>query len=268
MMKKIMVLLAVVAILAPSGAFAKREKYKEVDVKNGGSIKGKVVSAEKVKDPVIPINVKPKENPKETELEKKTCGSSQQAMMYVLSPSNEVKNVLVIIEDVSEGKAVPKKDLDIDNVGCRFEPLVGIAYVKANYVIKNSDPILHNTSLGKMLDGDARRSVYNLALPFKDQVIEKPNRVDGLLDVKCDAHYWMRSYIYSSKHPYVAVTDDKGNFEIKDLLPGKYKVRFWHEGFEEVVRDIEVKAGSSTTADVTFKKTVTPAFLSRVEEAG
>jgi len=102
----------------------------------------------------------------------------------------------------------------------------------------------------------------------KDQVIEKPNRVDGLIDVKCDAHYWMRSYIYSSKHPYVAITDDKGDFEIKNLLPGKYKVRFWHEGFEEVVKDIEVKAGSATTADVTFKKAVTPAFMSRINEAG
>jgi len=267
-MKKIIVSLAAAAMLMSAGAFAKEAAYKVVDVKNGGTIKGKIVSAEKVKDPVIPIKVKPKENPKETEVEKKTCGSTQQAMMYVLSASNEVKNVLVIVEDVKEGMAVPKKDLNINNEGCRFEPLVGISYVKSNYIIKNSDPILHNTSLGKMLDGDARRSVYNLALPFKDQVIEKPNRVDGLIDVKCDAHYWMRSYIYSSKNPYVAITDEKGNFEIKDLLPGKYKVRFWHEGFEEVVKDIEVKAGAATEADVTFKKVVTPAFMSRINEAG
>ncbi len=267
-MKRIIVLLTLVSLLVPGMIFAAREKYKVVVVKNGGTIKGKVVSAEKIKDPVIPIKVKPKENPKETEIEKKTCGSTQQAMMYVLSPSNEVKNVLVIVEDVTEGMDVPKKDLNINNVGCRFEPLVGISYVKSNYIIKNSDPILHNTSLGKMLDGDARRSVYNLALPFKDQVIEKPNRVDGLIDVKCDAHYWMRSYIYSAKNPYVAVTDDKGNFEIKDLLPGKYKVRFWHEGFEEVVKDIEVKAGAATEADVTFKKAVTPAFITRINEAG
>lgn len=267
-MKKIVVLMVALALTVPALSFAKKDKYEVVDVKNGGTIKGKVISAEKVKDPVIPITVKPKENPKETELEKQTCGASQQANMYILSAANEVKNVLVIVEDVEKGKAVPKKDFVMDNVKCVFEPVVGVAYVKSKYIIKNSDPILHNTSLAKVLDNNVRRTVYNLALPHKDQVIEKENRVDGLLDVKCDAHYWMRSVVYSSRHPYVAVTGADGSFEIKDLLPGKYKVRFWHEGFEEVVQEVEVKAGEGSTLNTTFKKTVTPAFMSRVKDAG
>ena len=267
-MKKIVVFVVAVSLLIPGLSFAKKADYEVVEVKDGGTIKGTVKAAEKVKDPLIPIKVKPKENPKETEIEKQTCGDSQQAMMYVLSPSNEVKNVLVIVEDVEKGKAAPKKDSVINNLKCRFEPLVGISYVASNYVIKNSDPLLHNTSLGKILEGGVRRAVYNLALPYKDQVIEKPNRVAGLLDVKCDAHYWMRAYVYSSKHPYVTVTDEKGGFEIKDLLPGKYKVRFWHEGFEEVVKEVEVKANGVSDLNVTFTKTVKPGFLLRVEGAG
>ncbi len=210
---------------------------------------------------MLSIKVKPKENPEETKLEKDTCGSSQQAMMYVLSSSNEVKNVLVIVEGVKEGKAAPKKDLTIDNKGCRFEPLVGITYVKSNYIIKNSDPLLHNTSLGKIIREGVRRTVYNLALPFKDQVITKPNRVAGLINVKCDAHPWMRATIYSSRHPYVALTDAAGNFEIKDLLPGKYKVRVWHEGFEDIVKEVEVKAGGTSDLNATFSKTRTPGFM-------
>ena len=78
----------------------------------------------------------------------------------------------------------------------------------------------------------------------------------------------MRAYVYSSKHPYVTVTDEKGGFEIKDLLPGKYKVRFWHEGFEEVVKEVEVKANGVSDLNVTFTKTVKPGFLLRVEGAG
>jgi hypothetical protein len=261
-MKKLLVFMVIVALIIPSLSFAKRKpKYKAIDVTNGGTIKGKIKSANKVKDSVIPIKVKPKENPEETKLEKDTCGSSQQAMMYVLSSSNEVKNALVIVGGVKEGKAAPKKDLTIDNNGCRFEPLVGISYVKSNYIVKNSDPLLHNTSLGKILNAGVRRTVYNLALPFKDQVIKKPNRVAGLINVKCDAHPWMRSYIYSSRHPYVAITDANGNFEIKDLLPGKYKVRVWHEGFEEVVKEVEVKAGATSDLNVTFSKTRTPEFM-------
>jgi hypothetical protein len=261
-MKKLLVFMVVVALIIPVLSSAKRKpKYKAVEVTNGGTIKGKIKSAEKVKDPVIPIKVKSKENPAETELEKKTCGSSQQAMMYVLSSSNEVKNAFVIVEGIKEGKAAPKKDIIINNNKCRFEPLVSISFVKSKYEIKNSDPILHNTNLGKEVSKGVRQTVYNLALPFKDQVIKKPNRSAGLINIKCDAHPWMRAYVYSSRHPYVAITDASGNFEIKDLPPGKYKIRVWHEGFEDVVEEIEVKAGGTSDLSATFSKTRTQPFL-------
>jgi hypothetical protein len=71
----------------------------------------------------------------------------------------------------------------------------------------------------------------------------------------------MRAYVYSSRHPYVAITDAKGNFEIKDLLPGKYTVRFWHEGFDEVVKEIEVKGGKVSELNASFTKTRKPAFM-------
>jgi uncharacterized membrane protein len=45
------------------------------------------------------------------------------------------------------------------------------------------------------------------------------------------------------------------------ILPGKYKVRVWHEGFEEVVKEVEVKAGSTSDLSATFTKTRTPDFM-------
>ncbi|MCK5286541.1 MAG: carboxypeptidase regulatory-like domain-containing protein [Thermodesulfovibrionia bacterium] len=260
-MKKIMVFMVVVSLLIPTLSFAKKVKYEVVDVTNGGTIKGKIKTTKKVKDPLIPIKISPDEKPEDAEKIRNTCGESQQTLMYLISPDMGVKNALVIVEGVKKGKAAPKKDLTLDNNKCRFEPIVGISYLKSQYVIKNSDPLLHNTSLGKIIREGVRRTVYNLALPFKDQVIKKPNRVAGLINVKCDAHPWMRAYVYSSRHPYVAITDANGNFEIKDLLPGKYKVRFWHEGFEEVVKEIDVKAGKASALNVTFKNTRKPVFM-------
>jgi len=263
-MKKILVFALAASLFIPNISYAKRVKYEVVEVNNGGTISGKVKTAVKVKDPIIPIHVKAKETPEETELEKKTCIThppGQQAMMYLISPSGEVKNTFVIVENVKKGKAAPKEELVIDNLKCRFVPLVGISYVKSQYIIKNSDPLLHNTNLGKMLEGGIRRTVFNLALPHKDQVIKKSNRVAGLINVKCDTHVWMRAYIYSSRHPYVAITDANGNFAIKDLLPGKYTVRLWHEGFEEVVKEIEVKVGGVSELNVTFAKTRKPAIM-------
>lgn len=248
-MKKILVFMVVISLLIPAISFAKRIKYEVVEVKNGGIIKGQVKSATKVKDPVYKIS-------DDTDY----CGTSHNALAYVISPNMQVKNVLVVVEGVTKGKAAPKKDFTLDNNKCRFEPLVGISYVKSKYIIRSSDPVFHNTSLAAKLK-NRRKTVFNLALPRKDQIIKKKNRMAGTMEVRCDAHAWMRAYVYSSKHPYVAVTDAKGNFEIKDLLPGKYTVRFWHEGFEESTKEIEVKAGKASELNMTFSKVTEPAFL-------
>lgn len=246
-MKRLILIVLAISLLIPGISSAKRVKYEVVEVKKGGTIKGKVKAARKVSDPVL----RP-----DTDVE--FCGKTQPALMYQLSPALEVKNVLVIVEDVKKGAAPPKKDLVIDNKECYFEPLVGISYVGSKFVFKNSDPVLHNTNLGllKKKRGKVRRkTLYNLAFPPEKKVtVKKPVRVSGMIDVKCDAHSWMRAYIYASRHPYVAVTDANGNFEIKNLLPGKYTVLFWHEGFGELRKKVEVKAGKVTEVNVTMKK--------------
>ena len=238
-MKRILAAVLILSMVVVSTSFA----YEVMDVKGGGAIKGKIKASMKPDDPMLTID-------KDTEI----CGKSQAAMMYILSPNLEVKNALVIVEDVKKGKAAPKSDITIDNRSCKFDPIVGIGYKGGNFVIKNSDPMLHNTNLGILLQ-DKRRAVYNLALPKKDQVITKPIKAIGLHAVKCDAHSWMRAYIYVSEHPYVAVTDASGNFEIKDLPPGKYKVKVWHEGFTELTKDVDVPSDKTAELNVTLSKT-------------
>lgn len=242
-------LLAVVFVFMASTTWA----YEISDVKNGGAIKGRIKVNEKIKDPVLQIKIQSKSDPKETEIEKSVCGESQQSQMYVISADGGVKNALVIVEDVTKGKAAPKGEVTIDNKKCYFEPLVAVAYKGGEYVIRNSDPILHNTNLG-LVSQDKRSTVYNLALPMKDQVIKKPVRRTGMHHVKCDAHEWMRAYVYVSEHPYVSVTDANGSFEIKDLLPGKYKVKIWHEGLTEIVKEVEITAGKASELNVTLSK--------------
>ncbi len=219
--------------------------YQVIEVKNGGVIKGKVKAAKKYKDPVLKIT-------KNTDF----CGTSKPARIYEIASDGGLKNVIVVIKNIKKGKPAPKQDCVIDNVKCYFEPLVQVCYkVKGNkFVFKNSDPFLHNTHINKVLRGGRERTAYNLALPKKGQVIKKPIRTWGLHHVKCDAHAWMWGYVYVSKHPYATVTNAKGEFVIKDIPPGKYKVWFWHPGMKEVVKEVEVKAGKVTTVNLTMTK--------------
>ena len=67
-----------------------------------------------------------------------------------------------------------------------------------------------------------------------------------------------------SEHPYVALTDDKGEFMLKNVPPGTYKVKCWHEGWKQMsekgigrielqamgdMRTVTVKAGETVNVD-------------------
>ena len=75
-------------------------------------------------------------------------------------------------------------------------------------------------------------------------------------EVTCDIHPWMKAWWMVFNHPYFAVTDAKGYFEIKNAPAGTQKVVVWQEavdknGFvtpasgEEVV----IKANDSVVKD-------------------
>jgi hypothetical protein len=110
--------------------------------------------------------------------ESKICGTEFKMNKFVISPDLGIKNVFVALQDVTTGKAMPKEDLHIDLKNCQFYPLTAVAYKGSHIVVKNSDPIFHNISLGLMLK-DRRSTVYNLAPP--NQNIEIKNR-SGVLD--------------------------------------------------------------------------------------
>jgi hypothetical protein len=46
--------------------------------------------------------------------------------------------------------------------------------------------------------------------------------------VGCKFHPWMQAWVRVFDHPYFAVTDADGDFEIKDAPAGKYRLVVWH----------------------------------------
>lgn len=64
------------------------------------------------------------------------------------------------------------------------------------------------------------------------------------LSASCAFHTWMSAKIWAFDHPFFAVTDDKGNFEIKNVPTGaEVTLVGWHEG-----------KGNFTEQQKTFKK--------------
>ena len=92
--------------------------------------------------------------------------------------------------------------------------------------IGNRDPISHNIDLGGIENAKI--------LAGEELVYPLPTR-DAPLKISCEYHPWFRCYAMVCDHPFVAVTDADGRFEIENVPRGKWRVRFWHE----LVRDIE-----------------------------
>ena len=71
------------------------------------------------------------------------------------------------------------------------------------------------------------------------------------LKVSCGQHPWMSGYMYVLEHPYFAVTDEEGKFEIKLAPTGARNLVIWHETglvTDRMGKPIEVKAGQVTDA--------------------
>ena len=131
-----------------------------------------------------------------------------------------------------------------------LDPTTLAAPVAGFTLKRNSDGVLHNTNL-TLVEGN--KKIANIALPKKDQVVEKPLKKAGLVDVRCDAHDWMQGYVYVTENPYAAVTDANGAFTMADVPAGEHKAWVWHEVLGEKEATVTVEAGGAATLDIAFE---------------
>ncbi len=138
-----------------------------------------------------------------------------------------LQNVFVYIKEGLEGRHFdpPTDPVTIRNQKCAYVPHVSGVQVGQPVVLLNEDPTLHNIhSYSKTM------KPWNLGLPFQGmKQVKKFESAEVMVTLKCDVHPWMIGYVGVLPHPYFAVTNSKGEFEIKNLPPGNYVVEAWHE---------------------------------------
>jgi hypothetical protein len=75
-------------------------------------------------------------------------------------------------------------------------------------------------------------ATYNLPFPFPNQIISRDMAAPGVVTLKCNGgHTWMNAEMMVVTHPYYAVTDESGKFELTNVPPGQYELVAWHEGW-------------------------------------
>lgn len=123
-------------------------------------------------------------------------------------------------------KNLPKKVV-FDQPCCMFEPRV-LGVAKGQIVeAKNSATIPHNV---KIDGGDFNPNLNQIIPAGKSVEVDGWKGVNRIVPISCTIHPWMNGYVRVHPNPYFAVTDAKGNWEIKNAPAGNWNLVTWHEG--------------------------------------
>jgi hypothetical protein len=223
-MKYLFCFLAVLVIVLAPARSAGQDGYQVVSVQDGGTIRGTV------KWQGAPPHLIASEINKDTEVCDPLGQKHRDLERLLISPSGGVANAVVFLRNISRGKAMemPVSRRSLNQKNCRYEPHILLVPVQATLTVKSSDPLLHTVHMSGSAD-------YNLPFTAQGQEITRPMTREGTVSLRCNAgHVWMNGEMIVAKHPYYAVTDEDGNFELTQVPPGQYEIVAWHEGWRVV----------------------------------
>jgi hypothetical protein len=168
---------------------------------------------------------------------------------------NGIANVFVYLAKSPDGRpfAVPQQVFKLRTDGKGFSPRAGILRVGQEWTLHNDgalsanfhvfpsrNPGINHVMLPGGQGNPRLRMAISESVPF---------------EVRNDVDSRMRATMLVLDHPFAAVTDELGAFEIENLPPGKYAFRVWHERSRYLDRalPIEIKPGETTKVRLSYK---------------
>jgi hypothetical protein len=170
---------------------------------------------------------------------------------------DKLANVLVYIKEGQlGGKSIkgfkfdpPAQAATLDQHGCHYVPHVQGVQVNQAFNVVNSDATSHNVNVDAKLNDKFNQGQPPGAAP----IVKQFKREETVIPVKCNQHPWMRAYIGVLSHPFFAVTDKDGHFEIKGVPPGTYTLVAWHEKYPQgLTQSITVGASEKKETNFSF----------------
>lgn len=233
------------SLLAPQNAFAD----------GWGNLKGQLIFDGDV--PTLPVKIKKGDA---TVRDAKCCAADAVPDdTLVINPKNKgIAHAFVYLRKVSKSQIHPElekskePEVTFDQKGCQFKPHAMVVRTDQRVVVLSDDPVPHNTHTFPILNKGE-----NFIVSAKDRTgVKLPAFVTKEplpIEVKCDIHPWMSARWLIVDHPYAVVTDENGEFEIKNLPEGDLEVTIWHEKVGYVEKTLKVKISDGQTTKVEVK---------------
>ena len=145
-----------------------------------------------------------------------------------------------------------KPVVTVDQKNCEYIPFSAVYVVGQELELKSSDPVNHNVRYAPL----ANRAFNQILPPNGSTKVKLTTAERRPTELKCDIHPWMSGWFMALDHPFAAVSDQDGNFEIVGVPPGTQSLIlsfpngvFINEG-RATGQKVEVKAGEVTDLGV------------------
>jgi plastocyanin len=143
---------------------------------------------------------------------------------------------------------MPAEQPVMDQKNLAFVPHVLPVTVGTTVRFKNDDKVAHN-----IFTPSPAGDMFNLGTWKGTQVKTHTFNKTGEVVLLCNLHPEMEGYIYVTPNPYFAKTDKNGEFVIKDVPAGKYKLKVWAEQGNARPQTIKVPQTGSVNVNFTVR---------------
>lgn len=244
--------------------------YQEVEVRDGGTISGKVRMTE---GKPIPKGFNLITFPDPVYCGRISTGTGWRILdEFSLSADRGLKDTVVFLKDVGKGKPFHFVSPTIEARDCRFLPFVTVVKDRAEVRVLNMDPVFHDIQAYETSEFGPR-VIFNTPLPMNPMhqrnvgseshehlagqpMIEvvKMTKNRRIFVMQCGFHAYMESWGVAVDNPYYMVTDSEGRFSLSDVTPGVYTLMAWHPGVGTMLeKKISISANQTLQADFTFE---------------
>ncbi len=184
--------------------------------------------------------------------------------MPTLDEHAELPGAVVFLEEVKKGKLRTSADPIIQTKDCVFLPYVSVTQVGQPFHFQNWDPIQHKLEVfltskqgaQSLLEKNLQHHPENRKSDFLSagqtglhragpEITYHTNKW-GVYVFRCRLHDYMEAWSLVLPHPYFSITGKNGEFSLKDIPPGEYKLIVWHPlGRQETMIEIGAKNTSN-----------------------
>ncbi len=190
-----------------------------------GIIRGVVVFSGAAEQKKLPVTI-----------DQYVCGKEKNADELVVGAQRGVRNAVVWLQTPPSGVTpdMAAAKVEMDQKSCVFVPRVVLVPAGGTVDFLNSDRLLHN------LHSTSRENPsFNRTQP-RGRVIPVTFAKPEIVRVNCDLHSWMRGWVVVADHPFYALSNDAGEFELPVVPPGKYTLQIWQETLGVTSREVTV----------------------------